>query len=651
MSKIKENERGAGRAFASLDDARLAYESSTISIKAPIKIRIHGNKKLENLGIDTRFIETSAGRAIFNQILPEDFPYVNEELNARVLKRITSEIFQHYGRIITVEVLDDIKELGFHYSTISGTTWSMGDLMVPLEKENILKTARAEVAEIQKQFDDGLLSASERRAKVIEVWARAKQEIEKLVPNYLDPHGPVALIVASGARGSWSQPVQMMGMKGQVVNPAGQTMELPVESSFKEGFTALEYFISTHGARKGAADTALRTATAGYLTRRLVDVTQDLIVRSEKCADTKGLVLARSDTRETGQTFAEKLYGRIVAKGVTARDGSFIVKKDELINHEIARAIEAVEEIDEVFAYSPLTCADNSICATCYGLDLGRNDIVKLGEAVGVIAAQAIGEPGTQLTMRTFHTGGVAGTSDITQGLPRVEEIFENRTPKGKAVISEVTGTVEDVLEKEKERTIRIKVATAKDKKKPIFKEYSAPLNLAIRVEKGDLVSPGAQLTEGHVDLKELYKQVSSQEVQKFIVNEVQKIYTSHGASIHDKHIEIVVRQMFSRLRITDAGDSRFSQGEVVTSVAFMKENKRLLSAKKEEAKATRMLLGITKVAMTTDSFLSAASFQETTRVLTRASIEGRRDTLEGLKENVIIGKMIPAGTGFKKGS
>ena len=374
-------------------------------------------------------------------------------------------------------------------------------------------------------------------------------------------------------------------------------------------------------------------------------------MRSEKCADTKGLVLARSDTRETGQTFAEKLYGRIVAKGVTARDGSFIVKKDELINHEIARAIEAVEEIDEVFAYSPLTCADNSICATCYGLDLGRNDIVKLGEAVGVIAAQAIGEPGTQLTMRTFHTGGVAGTSDITQGLPRVEEIFENRTPKGKAVISEVTGTVEDVLEKEKERTIRIKVATAKDKKKPIFKEYSAPLNLAIRVEKGDLVSPGAQLTEGHVDLKELYKQVSSQEVQKFIVNEVQKIYTSHGASIHDKHIEIVVRQMFSRLRITDAGDSRFSQGEVVTSAAFIKENKRLLSAKKEEAKATRMLLGITKVAITTDSFLSAASFQETTRVLTRASIEGRRDTLEGLKENVIIGKMIPAGTGFKKGS
>ncbi|MDX1608104.1 MAG: DNA-directed RNA polymerase subunit beta' [Candidatus Spechtbacterales bacterium] len=663
MSKIKEGAKGEGRTFASIEDVRLAYDAGLVNIKAKIKLRIDKNdpRFAEYSESDERFIETCPGRVIFNDILPKDHVFVNEELNSKTLKNITKELFQNWGQEVVVDVLDKIKNLGFHYSTISGTTWSMDDLEVPKEKPEILKEAHKKIDEIQSQFEDGLLSAQERRSKIIEVWAEAKHKIEKLVPNYLDPHGSVALIVASGARGSWAQPVQMMGMKGSVVNPAGQIMEMPVESSYKEGFTALEYFISTHGARKGTADTALRTASAGYLTRRLVDVTQDLIVRSKKCDDKGGIVLQRKDLKETGQTFAEKVFGRVTAATIKDKDG-IIARKNDMIDHEKAKQIDAAEEIEEVKVFSPLTCQDESVCARCYGLDLGRNDTVSPGEAVGVVGAQAIGEPGTQLTMRTFHTGGVAGTSDITQGLPRVEEIFEVRTPKGKAVISEVEGKVLSVEETEKARIVKIKtnqpIKTKKrgkrtkgkktDKKNVI--EYTTPLNLALWVEKGDLVVPGTQLTEGHIDLRELFRNTSKEEVQRYIVNEVQKIYTSHGATIHDKHIEIIARQMFSRIRISEPGDSGFSPGEIVSFSEFREANEKLENGKKEKAKGKRLLLGITKVALTTDSFLSAASFQETARVLIRASIEGRKDELKGLKENVIIGKMIPAGTGYKKG-
>ena len=666
MSKIKDGLNGEGKKFSSMDDAHLAYDLDLINIKAKIQLKIDRTSfRFQNLQGDEHdggqskptnalnktggFIETCAGRIIFNQILPENYPFVNEELSSKVLKNITNNLYQEWGRDETVGVLDQIKKLGFHYSTISGTTWSMDDLRVPDEKPDILKNAHKKVDEIHSQFDEGLLSTQERRSKIIEIWAQTKNAIEKLVPKYLDPHGPIALIVSSGARGSWSQPVQMSGMKGSVVNPAGQIMEMPIESSFKEGFTALEYFISTHGARKGMADTALRTATAGYLTRRLVDVTQDLITKNKKCSDTKGILIERSSIKETGQIFEEKLYGRISVSAVRDKDNNIILKKNELINYKKAAEIDKDGSIKEVSVFSPLTCEDETICSRCYGLDLARNEIVRSGEAVGIIAAQAIWEPGTQLTMRTFHTGGVAGTSDITQGLPRVEEVFERRTPKGKSIISEDEGEVVEIKETEKSRIIKIRTRNKNNLDKKMVKEYKVPLNLSIWVDKGDLVVAGTQLTEGHTDLNELYKNTNRAEVQRYIVKEVQKIYTSHGASVHDKHIEIIARQMFSRIRITDVGDSSFSPGEVISYSKYKSVNERLLGAKKNPSKGRRMLLGITKVALTTDSFLSAASFQETQRVLIRAAIEGRKDELKGLKENVIIGKIIPAGTGLKK--
>lgn len=651
MTKVKEGADGEGHIFGSPDSVRYAYDTGAINIKAGIKMRVdRRNPKFASYNEDQRYIETCAGRVLFNEILPEDFPFLNEELNGKMLKHVTTELYQNWSQEVMVDVLDKIKKLGYYYSTRSGTTWSMDDLTVPKEKEGILKEAHKKVDEIQGQFEDGLLSAAERRGRIIEVWAHAKREVEQLVPDYLDPHGPVALIVQSGARGSWAQPVQMSGMKGSVVNPAGQVMEFPIESSFKEGFTALEYFSSTHGARKGTADTALRTASAGYLTRRLVDVAQDLIVKNETCDDKNGFVLTRKDLRDTGQSLAERIFGRVAAQSIQDDSGEKIAKKGEMITHEMAQRIDAAEKIEEVRVFSPLTCLDESICARCYGLDLGRNHGVAPGEAVGIIAAQAIGEPGTQLTMRTFHTGGVAGTSDITQGLPRVEEIFEVRTPKGKAVISEVAGKVQNIEENEQSRTIQVKVTGSGGKagaKKDVV-EYIAPPNLALWVDKGDVVAPGTQLTEGHIDLRELYKQVGAEGVQRYVVNEVQKIYTSHGATIHDKHVEIIARQMFSRLRVADPGNSGFGEGEVITLSALKRANEELKSKKKTEAKASPLLLGITKVALRTDSFLSAASFQETARVLIQASIEGKSDELRGLKENVIIGKMIPAGTGYQ---
>ena len=649
MSKIRQGAKGEGKAFSSPQDARLAYDSGVIDLKARIKVRIANNPWLERGAKEgERFVETSAGRIIFNQILPEDFPFVNEDLNSGVLKRITSELFSQWGMERTVEVLDAMKTLGFTFSTISGTTWAMDDLTVPTEKPAIIAKANAEVALIRGQFEEGLLSAGERSSKVIEVWNRTKQEVEKLLPGYLEEHGSVAMIVSSGARGSQAQLTQMMGMKGPVVNPAGQVMEVPVLSSFKEGFTPLEYFISTHAARKGAADTALRTARAGYLTRRLVDVTQDLIIRTHACEDTKGLLFLRVDSDKVGQSFEEQLFGRVAAETIKVGETT-LVKKGEAMTAAIAKAIDDAG-IPQMRAFSPLTCVDESICARCYGLDLANSKLVAEGEAVGVVAAQSIGEPGTQLTMRTFHTGGVAGASDVTQGLPRVEEIFEARTPKGKAYISEVDGKVEEIVERDNERVIKIryeKRAAKEGTKKSDIKEYTIPSNVAVWVDKGDMVAAGSQLTEGHVDLKELYKQVGKDEVQKHIVSEVQQIYNSNGATIHNKHIEIVVRQMFSRIKIAEPGDSNFSPGEIVTAGRLRMENVRI--AGKREAKGSPLLLGITKVALTTDSFLSAASFQETARVLIRAAIEGRHDHLRGLKENVIIGKIIPAGTGFKK--
>ncbi|MDP2663962.1 MAG: DNA-directed RNA polymerase subunit beta', partial [bacterium] len=488
---------------------------------------------------------------------------------------------------------------------------------------------------------------------------KTKAEIEKLVAKSLPPLGSVINIIESGARGTWSQIVQMTGMKGLVTNPAGEILELPVKSSFKEGFGVLEYFISTHGARKGTADTALRTSAAGYLTRRLVDVSHDLIISEEDCHDDEGMNIYLHDAKDLGQNFIFKVISRISLENISG-----ICKKGEIINRDKADAL--VEKgIEKIRVRSPLSCrALTGICQKCYGWDLGRNQLIKLGEAVGIIAAQAIGEPGTQLTMRTFHTGGVAEGGDITQGLPRVEEIFEARIPAGKAIVSQVDGKVVEITS---DRIIKIKVENEKDKtKKPPLKgaslahkvggkqktdivEYEMPSKRAIWVEVGQEVKKGEQFCEGNLDLKEIFQLKGAEETKRYIVKEIQRIYVSQGAIIHDKHLEVITRQMFSRVRVKDSGNSHFDSGDVVEIIKIVEENKELRKEKKKEIVFQPILLGISKVALTADSFLSAASFQETSRVLIKAAIEGKEDRLKGLKENVIIGKLIPAGTGFKK--
>jgi DNA-directed RNA polymerase subunit beta' len=649
LTGLKEGVRGEGKAFGSPEEALLAYEFGDVSLKAKIKVRF----KLASSRSKTPevFTETSVGRIIFNEVLPKDYPFQNSEIKVKDLEKINRDIIEKYSPEKVKEILDRIKELGFNYATQAGISWGMDDLIVPPQKEGIIKEAEKEIEKIEGHFKKGLLSEEEKRNRAIEVWNRVKSEIEVLVPKTLPKDGSVFQIVESGSRGSWGQPVQMSGMKGLVINPAGQIIELPVKNSFKEGFDVLEYFISTHGARKGTADTALRTSTAGYLTRRLVDVSHEIVVNEEDCKDEEGVVLFKKDSDDIGQNFVYKILGRVVLDGIRG-----ICKKGEIIDWEKAERIIAAN-IEQVRVRSPLSCkSDRGVCQKCYGWNLGNNQPAKLGDPVGIIAAQAIGEPGTQLTMRTFHTGGVAGGGDITFGLPRVQEVFEARPPGGKAEMSQAEGKV---LEITPEGVIRIKPKKAslpavekksKTRKKKVgILEYKVPPKTAIWVEPGQNVKPGQQLSEGSLDLKELFKSVGQEETQRYIIKEIQKIYVSQGAVIHDKHIETICRQMFSRVRIKSPEDSSFSVGEIVERARFLEENAKLKKEKKKLAKGVPILLGISRIALTTDSFLSAASFQETSRVLIKASLEGREDKLRGLKENVIIGKLIPAGTGFRK--
>ncbi|MCX6760587.1 MAG: DNA-directed RNA polymerase subunit beta' [Candidatus Nealsonbacteria bacterium] len=641
LTKIKDGAKGEGKTFLNKEDAIITYEFGEIEIKAKINI------------LNPQISETSVGRIIFNECLPDDYPFHNSIVRAKDLEKISRFLIERYSAEKTEEALDKIKSLGFEYATWSGISWGMDDLTVPPEKEKIMQNAEKEVERIEEHFKKGLLSREEKTSKVIEIWSRIKTEIEVLVPKTLSQDGSVFQIIDSGSRGSWSQPVQMTGMKGLVINPAGQIIELPVKSSFKEGFDVLEYFISTHGARKGTADTALRTSTAGYLTRRLVDVAHEVIIFKEDCGDEEGFVVSRKDADEIGQNFLYKILGRVNMETITG-----ICKKGEIIDWEKAEKIIA-DNIEKVTIRSPLSCkAPRGMCQKCYGWDLGKNSMVKIGEAVGIVAAQAIGEPGTQLTMRTFHTGGVAGGADITFGLPRVQEIFEARSPGGKAEISEVDGRVMEITS---DRIIKVKTVDKKVKTKKesgiigrIFKkdntplvEYKIPAKTAIFVSVGEEVKKGQQLCEGNLELKELFKTVGEEETKRYIIKGIQKIYASQGASINDKHVEIICRQMFSRVKIKDSGDSVFNVGEITDRTKFLEENIRLKKEKKQPAQAISVLLGISKVALTTDSFLSAASFQETSRVLIKAALEGKEDRLRGLKENVIIGKLIPAGTGF----
>ncbi len=660
LTGIREGQKGEGKVFGSPEDAIMAYELGDIDLRAKVRVRLPLKPAIKNKP-EPAFFETSVGRILFNEALPEDFPFQDDWFNSKKLEKLVSRITIRYPAEKVQELLDKIKDLGFEYSTRSGITWGMDDLIVPPEKPKILEEAEKELEVVKSHFKKGLLSKEEKTAKVIEIWTKVKSKIEKLVRQVLPTSGPVYSIVEAGAKGSWSQPVQMAGMKGLVINPMGQIIELPVKSSYKEGFGVLEYFISTHGARKGTADTALRTSAAGYLTRRLVDVAHEVVITEEDCHAKEGVEVFRVDAEEIGQSFIFKIVGRVASENVKCKMKNeklkTIVKEGEIIDWEKAETIEE-SGIEKVRVYSPLSCQSvRGICQKCYGWDLGRNQLIKIGEAVGVVAAQAIGEPGTQLTLKTFHTGGVAGGGDITFGLPRVQEVLEVRLPGGKAEMAQVDG---EVLEITPEKIIRIKSKLGKDpvraagrregrSPKSKIVEYKIPERAAVWVSPGDTVKRAQPLCEGSLDLKELVQLGGKDSTQRYIVKEIQKIYASQGVAIHDKHIEVICRQMFSRVRIKEVGDSNFSIGEVIERASFLEENAKLKKEKREASKGVSILLGISRVSLTTDSFLSAASFQETSRVLIKASITGKEDKLRGLKENVIIGKLIPAGTNFRK--
>ncbi|MEK9174514.1 MAG: DNA-directed RNA polymerase subunit beta' [Patescibacteria group bacterium] len=644
--------KGTGKVFGSANEAILAYDFGEVDLRAKIKVRFgksHGE-----------FMETSIGRILFNKILPQEVPFINETMTRKKLVKLTSEIIQNFPQPQVVKILDDIKALGFDYSTRSGISWGMNDIIVPEAKGKIVAEAAKEVEKIREHYMQGLLTLEERKVKSISVWHKTKEQIAKLVPPTMHENNPVFMIFDSGSRGNISQLTQMAGMKGVVINPAGETIELPIVPSFKEGFNVLEYFISTHGARKGTTDTALKTAAAGYLTRRLVDVAQDVVVRENDCGDSEGIVKYRVDGADLSLSLGERVLGRAAAGDIKENNGKgkTLVKSGELVNRDQAKKIDELE-LKEVKVRSVLRCKSiKGICAKCFGYDLGSNDLVKMGSAVGIVTAQAIGEPGTQLTMRTFHIGGVAGASDITQGLPRVEEIFEVRPPKGQAVLSEYDGVVEDVVSQGVQKIIRIGVENKSGKKE--VREYSLPVGVGVLVEKGDLVAKGVQLTEGNLNLQDLFSLSGQEAVESYIVKEVETIYVTQGASINEKYLEVIVRQNFSRVRVIDPGDTNLLPGEVAEKWTVWAENEKVKGSKRgemgekggkkgKEATYEQLLLGITKVSLTTDSFLSAASFQETARSLINAAIEAKEDNLRGLKENVIVGRLVPAGTGFRE--
>jgi len=709
------------RCFYGIEDAKLAYLLKQIKLQQPIKVKL--NKKI---------IRTTVGRILFNEILPAKLQYVNEVVGKGKLKSLVKKCFRLYGEKRTIELLDQLKSRGFEYITQSGLSWGIEDLPELKVKEELVAEALKEAEAIQEQYNDGLLTESERYSKIIELWTNVKERITEVCRQGLPQDGPVYSMIESGARGSWAQLTQILGMKGLVTSPSGAIIELPVKGNFKKGFSVLEYFIATHGVRKGLSDTALRTSNAGYLTRRLVDVAQDVVVVQDDCGDKEGLLITKAESEEMSETIVKRMTGRYLASDLKNSRGKTVIKSGELITEEIAEKI-SKEEIKEAVIRSILNCKLNhGVCSKCYGYDLAYNKPVKLGTAVGIIAAQSIGEPGTQLTMRTFHTGGVAGQEDITQGLPRVEEIFESRSPKRRAFIADVAGRVkietsqrtiaselgDMIVSNPQTKILRIyyqgtevdkyyfaeaikeavlagqTLAKGKGKKKEIkilvktgqeiarnvdlfsmgkkifkvkrggivqledklikiavttekFREYIIPKGFGIWVKDGDEVKIGDQLTEGSLDLQQLYKLRGKLDTQKYIIKEIQYVYSSQGQPLNDKHIELIARQMFSRVYIQDAGETDLLPGEIVEKAVFDRTNSEIKKQGKKIAQGEQLLLGITKSSLTTNSFLSAASFQETARVLIEAAVTGKVDHLEGLKENVIIGRPIPAGTGF----
>ncbi len=651
--------KGEGKIFHSEDEAVMAYQTGEIALQAKVKVRVA--REFEGKTY-RRVIDATVGRLLFNNAIPQDLGFVPREtlddmfrleIDHLVVKKdlgnIVDYCYRKYGPTKTAETLDNIKKLGFTYSTRGGITVGFQDIQVPPEKKGFIADAEKKVVEIDGLFRMGLLSNAERRERVIKVWEKTTEDVSKALMDSLDPYNPIYMMANSGARGSTAQIRQLAGMRGLMADPSGQIIEVPIRANFREGLSVLEFFISSHGARKGLADTALRTADSGYLTRRLVDVSQDVIVREDDCFASRGEVakgMPISEIRD-GNKLVEPLKARVIGRYtvepvVDPATGEVIVEADRMITYEQAEAIEKAG-IQSVVCRSVFTCrSDHGVCAKCYGANLATGSYVNIGEAVGIIAAQAIGEPGTQLTMRTFHTGGVASAEDITQGLPRVEELFEARKPKGLAVISEISGRVH--LDESKKRR---EAVVSNDEGES--ETYLIPFGSKLKVQEGQTIEAGDELTEGSVNPHDILKIKGVKGVEAYLLREVQSVYRLQGVEISDKHIEIIIRQMLRKVQIEDAGDTTMLPGELVDIFRFEEENEKVVENDGQPAIAKRKLLGITKAALATDSFLSAASFQETTRVLTEAAIKGKVDPLLGLKENVIIGKLIPAGIGLKR--
>jgi len=650
----REGVAGEGMVFRDLEEAMLAYEEKVLHLQARIKIRPMGKLKASE---NSNLAETTLGRIIFNSALPDDMTFVDYLVDKKKLGVIIDQCYRRYGTSVTAATLDRVKALGFKFSTKAGMTIAVSDIKVPEMKKEILSHAEQGVAKAEHQYRRGLITEEERYEKVINIWTKANDDVTKAMLTNFNIFNPVYMMATSGARGNIQQIRQLAGMRGLMADPSGKIIDVPIKSNFREGLTVLEYFISTHGARKGLADTALRTADSGYLTRRLVDVAQDVMVRENDCGTHEGVVVsAITKGNQVTESLSERIIGRIAsAEVLDPRNGEVIVAYNEEITEEKATAIEEinkeilalkadgksdVQPIEKIALRSVLTCeAKFGVCGKCYGRNLATGDEVEVGESVGVIAAQSIGEPGTQLTMRTFHTGGVAG-DDITQGLPRVEELFEARKPKGQAFISEISGAV-TLREHKNQREIVITGDNGETK------EYLTPYGSRILVQDGDRVQAGDQLTEGSVNPHDILKIKGVIGVQRYLLQGVQEVYKSQGVDINDKHIEVIVRQMLRKVKIEEAGDTSLLPGELIDKFHFNEENKRVIAQGGEPAEGRPVLLGITKASLATDSFLSAASFQETTRVLTDAAIKGKSDYLLGLKENVIIGKLVPAGTGM----
>jgi DNA-directed RNA polymerase subunit beta' len=756
MTLERPGTKGEGKVFVDFDEVLMAYRLGVVDLQAPIRVRWNGN-----------LLDTTVGRVIFNMSLPEELQFQNEVMDKGKLRDLMGDCYALFGPERTAQVADDVKDIGFRYATQSGTTIAIGDMDVPGDKARILAEATQRVEEIERHYRRGLITENEKYTQTVEAWTSATDDVTRAVVDHLDPFGPVHMMAVSGAtKGQFQQIRQIAGMRGLMADPSGRIIDLPIRSNFREGLSVLEYFISTHGGRKGLADTALRTADSGYLTRRLVDVAQDVIVRAEDCGTEQGDWIRAEEARGLGASLRERVLGRWTAAPVVdPATGEILVEANEEINEAAAERILAAG-IEEVYVRSPLTCeVPHGLCRRCYGRDLARGGLVKMGEAVGIIAAESIGEPGTQLTMRTFHTGGVAGAEDITQGLPRVEELFEARNPKGEAIISDIEGVVEVQREGDLQvvtvtstemfrdeyvipRGYRHLVAdgdevedgqslaqwvrkgevvteivsdmdgqvhvleegafvrTADGEEVPHevpvgyrrlvdegtlmlpgqavaqrvqkgqvvgevvarlggwfhseperfvvtreereVHEYKIPPAARLRVKTGDRVRAGDQITEGAKSPREVLRIQGREAVQTYLVNEIQGVYRSQGVNINDKHIEIIVRQMLRKVQIETSGDTALLPGELVDRFEYEEANARTMAEGGDPATAQAVLLGITKASLNTDSFLSAASFQETTRVLVEAALQGQIDGLRGLKENVILGKLIPAGSGVR---